>query len=890
MTEDDTDDATLNDHPASATNTNQVNPDGSGSDDINAPDDPITSDDTTNDDSLGISIVGSPAAGTVENIMQNFTFKGYNNANESDQDTVDDDSTTPPSPGQNGPTGYPTEHDYSQVIANAGDIGSETVGITGNSTVSITDPVTLITVSDTIVNPGSSMTVGINQIDEDEADITEDQASGPDIPESDEEHSTNDDDLKETIDGSDNETETIKIFGTSPDGMSINSTETIGTNDSEDTDNGPIDDHDIGSETSDAVSNQLTTDTEGDTDTVNSDITMTIGGTDGLVSTVSLPDPTTGLTTTVSTTDNASDNETDEEIDNDQDVHTTSPAIGNNNTDDITFDDKVIESGGATDNPTTIVTVQGTDAQGNQSNLQQTTTFNVTATDSGTDEDIGEEDEFDGDLVDEGDTETLHDDAVSHAVFGESIIGTLITVDPTTQIKTVTTDNSSVTGTDDQHDHDGETDTETETPAGGSESDTINQTDTDPMVLVVNANGTVTVWNPDGSPLGAPTNITNNGTVNFGASVTFTGSPGGRLTPAVSSTDPNVSLTPAAANIILGEAAPLSSAGKPAAQAALGEQESNIRSLIFLDLNGDTLTVPIGTNSGDGTPPSSGPSLPGASYLAAQSAQVNQRVADLGSVSAGPPLAAVEEWAISNFPNWWNRISSPDNPHVKIKRLVLDPIDETLSANSLARPKTPYVPPIHDPEPDPARASAKFIARQVPFLLLGSIRPVAGGAISLETAPNSGPILGQANPRSLLSRQGPLEMTPSRVQSMSEDMMVNRFSWGRTGPIEVAEGPNGVRIIIDGHHRAAAAIEAGLDNVPIRIQQVSPARWNQLMQEVLQVGEGGKMETKEQQLLELAREFISLQRSLVEGWREANPSSHDLEMLLDFPKPLARSS
>jgi hypothetical protein len=44
------------------------------------------------------------------------------------------------------------------------------------------------------------------------------------------------------------------------------------------------------------------------------------------------------------------------------------------------------------------------------------------------------------------------------------------------------------------------------------------------------------------------------------------------------------------------------------------------------------------------------------------------------------------------------------------------------------------------------------------------------------------------------------------------------------------------------------------------------------------------MENDERQLLDLATEFISLQRSLVAAWREASPSSRDLEMLLDFPK------
>jgi hypothetical protein len=70
---------------------------------------------------------------------------------------------------------------------------------------------------------------------------------------------------------------------------------------------------------------------------------------------------------------------------------------------------------------------------------------------------------------------------------------------------------------------------------------------------------------------------------------------------------------------------------------------------------------------------------------------------------------------------------------------------------------------------------------------------------------------------------------------MAEDMMVDRFSWVRTGPIDVAER-NGVRIIIDGHHRAAAAIEAQVGRVPIRVRQVSDAEWSRLMSEVLEAG------------------------------------------------------
>ncbi len=38
-----------------------------------------------------------------------------------------------------------------------------------------------------------------------------------------------------------------------------------------------------------------------------------------------------------------------------------------------------------------------------------------------------------------------------------------------------------------------------------------------------------------------------------------------------------------------------------------------------------------------------------------------------------------------------------------------------------------------------------------------------------------------------------------------------------------AEGPGGIRIIIDGHHRTQAAIEAGLDSVPVTLDRYHPS-------------------------------------------------------------------
>lgn len=116
------------------------------------------------------------------------------------------------------------------------------------------------------------------------------------------------------------------------------------------------------------------------------------------------------------------------------------------------------------------------------------------------------------------------------------------------------------------------------------------------------------------------------------------------------------------------------------------------------------------------------------------------------------------------------------------------------------------------------------------------------GPVSLNDATNSvetaasattNQTILKADPRSLLSRLPPREMTPSKVQDMSEDMMVNRFDWDRAGPIEVIER-DGVRIIHDGHHRAAAAIEAGLEHVPVIQKTVPDNVWQKYYLDMLE--------------------------------------------------------
>lgn len=85
------------------------------------------------------------------------------------------------------------------------------------------------------------------------------------------------------------------------------------------------------------------------------------------------------------------------------------------------------------------------------------------------------------------------------------------------------------------------------------------------------------------------------------------------------------------------------------------------------------------------------------------------------------------------------------------------------------------------------------------------------------------------NPQNLLSRQGPSEMTGSKVKRLTSDMKQNGYD--STHPIEVAN-VDGRKIILDGHHRAAAAVKAGLKDVPIKETAVTPKQAAKLLDEV----------------------------------------------------------
>ena len=97
--------------------------------------------------------------------------------------------------------------------------------------------------------------------------------------------------------------------------------------------------------------------------------------------------------------------------------------------------------------------------------------------------------------------------------------------------------------------------------------------------------------------------------------------------------------------------------------------------------------------------------------------------------------------------------------------------------------------------------------------------------------PGSAPknIIKHLNPKILLSRQRRDEMTNSQVKRMRKEMKSEGFDGFE--PIDIAN-VNGKMIIIDGHHRAAAASAAKMKEVPVRLNNVSRQEADQLLREV----------------------------------------------------------
>ena len=481
---------------------------------------------------INLSITGSPTLGQVENLIQKYNLFGGGQIQSSDTGGDGEQSSVTSSPPSQGGAsgGYSSSDNVSGNETVAGsDTGNATVASTGNSTLSIVDPTTNLTTTDTLVDK-SSLAEGDTESDTETDTHPQSAASGG------EDDLTNNDQLKEALAGSDKSTETIGVNGTTPDGTTINGTDTT-TNTAQLS--GTANDGDTGSETVGESNGGVSSETEGDTETAGDDIKVNTKTTDNQQYQSSAIDPTTGLTDTVNLTDANSDQENDEETDSATNTESSStgnaatgaPAVA---TSDDKFDNKLIQGGLAIDALKIFLTAQGIDLQGEKVNVQETIQLNGNATDSVSDEDIGEDDSGIPSAPPSGDTETVHTDVLAHAGISDTIIGTITSTDPTTGIATTTTDNDFIDGTDDEHDHEDETDVRS---PGNPDNDTASQTDPSTLSISWNDSENVTQANPDGTPAGTPTNTTNSGSDTTNASVALSIGSDGTVTPTVTGTD-----------------------------------------------------------------------------------------------------------------------------------------------------------------------------------------------------------------------------------------------------------------------------------------------------------------------------------------------------------------
>jgi hypothetical protein len=347
-----------------------------------------------------------------------------------------------------------------------------------------------------------------------------------------------------SVGGRTNATMTNNVSTNDGKGSTVISTDTF-------TDNGTVGamDHndDKGQDNFSDANDQPTSDSEGDTDNTNALAQATEKGLENFTGTFATVDPTTGLQVTVGMTNNVSAGETDLGNDTRKDIHNASGTSTVSNSDDISFDDKVLGSGNSSDSATALVSTTGTDSQGDQVNIKGTLTFQGNATSSSSDEDTGEDDISSAGGEIGGDTETVAANVQAHGTSSDAFHGTIVRVDPSTGIKTAITEDMAVNASDNEYDHEDETDIRSESGSGApSESDTTSQTDTESRSTGWNASGNVTQTDSSGAAVGTAGITSDTGSDAITTSVllavaadgTVTSTPAGTETGTDTSSDP----------------------------------------------------------------------------------------------------------------------------------------------------------------------------------------------------------------------------------------------------------------------------------------------------------------------------------------------------------------
>jgi RHS repeat-associated protein len=113
--------------------------------------------------------------------------------------------------------------------------------------------------------------------------------------------------------------------------------------------------------------------------------------------------------------------------------------------------------------------------------------------------------------------------------------------------------------------------------------------------------------------------------------------------------------------------------------------------------------------------------------------------------------------------------------------------------------------------------------------------PSAAGAAKQAAASPNGAVgegdVQMVNPRELVSRQGPSEMTGSKIKRLAKDMATKGFNPAE--PVEVST-VDGKKIIVQGHHRTEAAKKAKLDRIPAKEVAATPEEKAQYSQQAEQ--------------------------------------------------------
>jgi RHS repeat-associated protein len=114
----------------------------------------------------------------------------------------------------------------------------------------------------------------------------------------------------------------------------------------------------------------------------------------------------------------------------------------------------------------------------------------------------------------------------------------------------------------------------------------------------------------------------------------------------------------------------------------------------------------------------------------------------------------------------------------------------------------------------PGNAAEDFVANcPLPQAKAAAVFGTLGKSIISKVVPKT----TLQNPRNLIPTQSKAEMSGSQINRIAKDMKQNGYNGE---PVDVSVNPATGRLEIqDGHHRTAAAIKAGVDQIPVRVAE-----------------------------------------------------------------------